>query len=286
MDKGVKEILKTLSIQIDNSDLSSAIAADNFELSEEAIEDIVGKTKSLLTKEGAKHDKDIAEYYANDLYPKHKKSATSYIEQQLKPILDKLGVDYTKNEYISDAIPDLANKIEDIYSGKVNGKQNDLVESLKKDLEEANKQLQEKDSEFTKKLEETESAFKTQSLKKEFILKANNYTWADVYNDPDIKDSILEKKWNELNAKAHLTLSDDGEIQVFQKDMPDKELYEGNTKLTFQNLLEPGIEKYLKKSSPSSEAKKEVKDESLTPQQKANREAIMAARKKFQESER
>ena len=59
------------------------------------------------------------------------------------------------------------------------------------------------------------------------MLKANGYTWADNYSDPELKEALLEKKWNKLNAKAHFKLDGD-DIGVFQKDMPDKELYNGN----------------------------------------------------------
>ena len=73
-----------------------------------------------------------------------------------------------------------------------------------------------------------------------FKLKANNYQWAEVYSDSELREAILEKKWNKLNAKAHLKLVD-GNIVPMNKEMPEKELYEGNKIVTFQSLLEPEI---------------------------------------------
>ena len=93
--------------------------------------------------------------------------------------------------------------------------------------------------------------------KKNFVLDTSVYlTDADSifkFDNHDIfiplKEAILGKVWENINAKAHLNLNN-GEIGVFQKDMPEKEIYEGNKVVTFQNLLEPEIANYLKKSDP------------------------------------
>jgi hypothetical protein len=293
VDNKLKKILETLNAQIDSKELSAALKADSFDgeyaLSDDGITAIVDQTKGLLTIDGAKHSPDIAEYFANDLYPKHKKSATAFIEQKLKPIFDKLKIDYSSKEFVSDALEDLDPVLESLLekSSKGGSDSNEVIESLKADLRKAHEELQGKDEHWTKTLEEKESEYKISSLKKEYYLKANQYNWADAYKDPDLQQAILDKKWDKLNAKAHLSLADDGTIKLYQKDMPDKELYEGNKIQTFQNLLEPEIEAYLKKSNPVQETNaQQVQGSSLTPEQQQNRDMYLAQKEEYARSMR
>ena len=195
------------------------------------------------------------------------KSALSKVEEKLKPIYDKVGIDYSSAEYLSDLIGEIETKINESAS---KGDNKQVIETLNKELREAKEALDNKDEEFNNKIQERDAGYLAERIKDKFTLKANQYTWADTYSDPDLKKAILGQKWDKLNAKAHLKLSEEGEILLMQKDMPDKELYNGNKIETFQSLLEPELEPYLKKSDPKKVTKVETSKSDapeLTPRQ-------------------
>jgi hypothetical protein len=282
VDNSWKKLLVALNNQIDLGELQNAVKEDKwdgeFTLSEDGFDTANNQLGGLLTLDAAKNNRELAEHFAKDLYPKHKKSATQVIEDKLIALYDKFGVDYSQYNYPSEAIGDLEQKVEETVN---TGDSQKLIDSLKADLQAEKENNAKLVQEADNKVQELQSEYAQKELYKTFQLKANSYTWADAYADPDLKDALLRKKWDKINAKAHLQLAEDGEIKVFQKDMPDKELYNGNKIETFQNLLEPEIENYLKKSSPEKvNEKKEVKKDEpdLTPKQRA----MLEQKKRYQ----
>ena len=250
VDKSIKSILETLNNQIDSNELDAAIKADNFEgeyaLSEDGITSILSQTKGLLSINSAVNNREVVEKISKELYPKHMKSALSKVEESLKPVLDKLGVDYTNREFISDAIQDIVPKLAELS----NGDNKELIDSLNEDVRKSKDLLTAQSEQFEKDLKQRDDDILQDKIKAKFTSKATEQTWADAYSDPEIRDAILTQKWKKINAKAHLTLSESGEIIPMQLEFPDKELYNGNKVETFQSLLEPEFEAYLKKSSP------------------------------------
>jgi len=250
VDKAVKTILETLNNQIDSRELSAALKADNFEgeyaLSEDGINDILTQTKDLLSMDSAVNNREVIEKISKDLYPKHMKSALSKVEEPLRPVLDKLGIDYSDKEFISDAIQDIEAKINDLASG--DNKQ--VIESLNNDIRLLKDAAIQKEEQFSKDLQKRDDDILADKLYQKYKSKATEKQWADAYSDPDLRQAILEQKWKKLQANAHLKLSDSGDIIAMQKEFPDKELYNGNKVQTFQSLLEPEFEPYLKKSTP------------------------------------
>ena len=109
-----------------------------------------------------------------------------------------------------------------------------------------------KDQEFEEELKRRDNEILNDKLRQNFKSKATEKQWAEAYNIPDVKNAILGDLWNKVTSKAHLKLTDDGEIIPMQKEFPDKELYNGNKVETFQSLLEPLFEPYLKKSTPEN----------------------------------
>jgi hypothetical protein len=266
VDEVVKKILETLNNQIDSNELAAAVKADSFEgeyaLSEDGIKSIVDQTKTLLTVNAAVNNQSVVEAISKDLYPKHMKSALSKVEEKLKPILDKLGVDYSTHEFISDAIPDIEAKIVEL-SGGDNKK---LIESLNEDLRKAKEEVQLKEDEFNQQLKKRDEDILRDKIQQIYRSKATEKQWAEAYSLPDVQDAILGKVWNKIEAKAHLKLSENGEIVPMQKDLPEKELYDGNKVATFQSLLEPEFEPYLKKSTP----------ENVNPAEKVDKKPLSA----------
>lgn len=252
MDANVKKILESLNNQIDSNELTAALKADSFEgeyaLTEAGIKAITDQTSTLLSIDSAVNNPAIVEKISKELYPKHMKSALTKVEEQLKPILDKLGVDYSKYEFVSDAIGDIEPKLAELGGGD-NDK---LIKSLNEDIRLAKEALEKKDEEFQEELKRRDNEILTDKIRQTFKSKATEKPWAEAYTIPDVQGAILDKAWEKLTSKAHLKLTDTGDIIPMQKEHPEKELYNGNKVETFQSLLEPLFEPFLKKSAPEN----------------------------------
>lgn len=253
MNKDITSILEALSNQIDSNELATALKADSFEgeyaLSEDGIESILTQTKGLLSVKAAVDNADVIEKISKDLYPKHMKSALFKVEEKIKPILDKLGIDYSSREFVTDAIQDIEPKISELSSA---GDNKELIISLNEDIRKGktineNLVLEHKDN-----LQKRDDGILADKIRQIYTSKATEKQWADAYSMPDVKTAILGQVWSKINAKAHLKLSESNEIIPMQKEFPDKELYDGNKVQTFQSLLEPEFEPYLKKSAPEN----------------------------------
>lgn len=283
MDKSYIELLKTVGNQIDNTELNEAIKNNNFDnaLSEESLASAKEQVGKLLTLESAINNPEVIEKINKDSYPKHMKTALTKVETQLKPVMEMLGVDLNGAEFVSDKIGDLEQKISEAIAS---GDKKEVIEKLNEELRQAREVPNNLQAEFEQKLKEQEDTFRTEKLRDKFILKANEFQWAEAYADKDLKRALLKEKWDKINAKAHLTLSEDGDIRLMQKDMPDKELYDGNKIMTFQSLLEPELAPYLRKSNPPKEEgtiKVDAKpDKKLSAQEQRNL-AELAAQKKM-----
>lgn len=283
MDKSYIELLKTVGNQIDNAELNEAIKNNNFDnaLSEEGLASAKEQVGKLLTLESAVNNPEVIEKINKDSYPKHMKTALTKVETQLKPVMEMLGVDLNGAEFVSDKIGDLEQKISEAIAS---GDKKEVIEKLNEELRQAREVPNNLQAEFEQKLKEQEDAFRTEKLRDKFILKANEFQWAEAYADKDLKRALLKEKWEKINAKAHLTLSEDGDIRLMQKDMPDKELYDGNKVMTFQSLLEPELAPYLKKSNPpATETTTQVDakpDKKLSAREQRNL-AELAAQKKM-----
>jgi hypothetical protein len=295
VDNNIKKILETLSNQIDSNELTAAVKADNFEgefaISDDGLSSILSQTKDLLTVDSAVANPIVVKKVNEESYPKHMKTALLKVEAPLKAIYEKLGIEVSSDEFVSDKISEIKDKIEAIEQSSAKGENKEVIDALNKELREARESLENKDSEFEQKLREKEEAFVQKSIRAKFDLKANQYNWADIYSDPDLKRALIEQKWNKINAKAHLKLDENGEILPMQKDMPEKELYleGGNQVANLQTMLDQEFVNYTKKSAPekvnkSPEQKTQGKD--LSPQEQANLNEFNAQKRKFAESVR
>jgi hypothetical protein len=252
VDKSFKELLITVGNQIDHAELNAAIKNDNFEgefaLSDDGLTSAKEQVGKLLTLESAINNPSVIERINKESYPKHMKTALSKYEDQLRPLFQKIGVEFSDSEFISDKIGEIEEKLS---TALATGDKREVIEKLNEELRLAREVPTKLEEDFNNKIKERDESYRLEKLRDKFVLKANEFTWADAYSDKDLKRALLRDKWDAINAKAHLTLSEDGDIRLMQKDMPDKELYDGNNKLmTFQSMLEPELEPYLKKSSP------------------------------------
>jgi len=253
----VFKILGTINSLIDSNELDQAVKAQKLDgeyaLTEEGIESIKTQLSGLMTKDAAIRDKKVRDEIASELYPVQRKTALKKVESQLKEAYEVLGIDYTDVEFISDKadlIPEAIKALKIADKGK--GENKELIESLKAERLKLAQEKDEIEASWAEKFNEQEKAFKDKFLKDKFLLKATSKPLASPYQDERVKKGILNDIYDELNSQAHLTLSESGDIQLFEKDFPDKELLIGNKKAEFQSLLDEKLEPYLQKSNPVS----------------------------------
>ena len=121
------------------------------------------------------------------------------------------------------------------------------MESYKKDAEQLRDKLAQTEQDHKTAIEEKDEAFRQHSLKSKFFQIAGEKQWAKEYQIPEVKNALLDRQWDEINSQV--TLKEiGGKIQVFQKDEPEKEHFEGNKRTTFQDLIEPKLKPYLSNS--------------------------------------
>lgn len=278
MDKW-KPLLIALSNQIASDELSKAVKEDKFDgefaPSEEGLADAIKQSKELLTVDAAVNNPEIIDRVKKDVYPVHMKTILSKFEDKLKPIYDKTGIDYSDAEFLSDKIGDLETALE---TALTKGDSKDVIDSLKNDLRTAHEQLEAAAAKSEEEIQAVREEYKQKELYNAYVRNATSKQWASHFTDPDLQDAVLRKKWDKLTATAHLELDDTGNIKVMQKDMPEKELYNGNKVVTFQSLLEPELESYWKKSSPEKVNKSEVKKDEEVDESKR---ALVEHRKRF-----
>ena len=86
--------------------------------------------------------------------------------------------------------------------------------------------------------------------------KFSTYKLAEPYQKEAIRKSIIDSSFQKVLEQATLKLSDNGEIQVFQKEHPEKELYgKNNKKMGLDDLLSPTGQDYVQVSEPAKPAK-------------------------------
>lgn len=274
------KLLEEYSKVIDSNELSQAVKAKSFDgeyaLSEEGVESIVKQTAGLMTIEGAIRNKDVKETLAKELKILHKKSFLSKVEEDLKPAYEALGIDYSDTEFLSDKAGEIAERIEALKSSKPLGNNKELLASLENDKKELAKKIQEIESDWQNKMSDQKLTFEQRRLKDQYMIKATSKQWAKVYQDGRVQKGILDSVFDEIQAKAILKMSEDGSITLYDKELPDKEYYDGNKRIEFQTLLDQALDPYIAKSNPAqSPSRIELPNstsQDLTPMQQSIRD--------------
>ena len=255
MDENIWKILGTFSEAIDSNELAQAVKARSFDgeyaLSDDGIQAIETQTKELMNVEAAIRNPTVKETLAKELKILHKKSFLSKVEEDLKPTFEALGMDTSDVEFLSDKAGDIAEQIEMLKAAKPTSGNAELLASLENDKKELAKQIQNIEFDWQNKLNDQQSDFELKRLKDQYMIKATSKQWAKVYQDDRVQKGILDSVFNDIQSKAILRLSEDGSINLFDKDFPDKEAYDGNKKLEFQTILDQTLDPYMRKSDPS-----------------------------------
>jgi len=243
-----KKALECLDNQIDSSELSKAIKEDKFDgefaLSEDGLKDLKTKVAELLTIESAVANQTVIERVNKDSYPKHMKTALTKVEEKLKPLMDKFGVDYSDG-YASDKLEELGEAIEAQSKGDEGSVK--LLES-QKETREVKLELKQKVADHVEEIRQLNTDNDMTALRSVFNYKVTDQKWADVYNIPDVKESIINSKWDKLLSNAVPKL-DKGEILLFQRDNPELRIFgDDNKELSFQSWRETEFSDIIKKS--------------------------------------
>jgi len=169
-----KELFKLFGQAIDNEEIAKL--EPDTELTDEQLEAIQNSLSGLMTKDAVFNNAEIAEHFKKELYPVHKKSALSEVEQKLIPLANKLGID-VNGKYASDLISELYEPIETALSGKVDDKSKQLLESYKTDLDKLRNELETTKSQAEKEREQLLSDFQRKELLGTVKSKVKSFKW-------------------------------------------------------------------------------------------------------------
>jgi len=250
--KKVKDILKLLSAQITSNELSTIAGASNLEeveVTDDGYKEIKEQVSSLMTLEAATHNPEVEKEILKIKEPEIKNQTLFSVEKRLKAFAKIVGFDLEDKEKAHEILDIFDLKVKDLLSKGADEDTLKLIAAQKDEITDLNNQVLNTQKEGDEKLEVQKIESSQRELKSQFMLQAKSRNWADAYKGDEFNGIVLEKVWNTVNSKATLTKKD-GVIVPMQKDNPEKELFIGNKKVTFQDLIDPEFEPYLKKSDP------------------------------------
>lgn len=263
MAKKLKDILKLFNEQINSNEMSSLLSASNpaeVEITDEGYEEIKTQVEGLLTVESAQTNREVKKA----LYKLHEKTIKTDLEEKLSALAEKMEAaeGYKSAKTVEEKIEFLTGELDNIKKPPA-GADADTIKKYKSDIAELNQQIstltEQKDSEIN----EIKTGFEKERLKNAFRSKLSGYKLADAYQKDRIKKSIFDDAFNEVSKKAVLKLNEDGEIQVFDPETPDKPLYIKNKPAGVDDLVSPILQDYIQVSDPNppKDPKQKVKQE-------------------------
>jgi alkylhydroperoxidase/carboxymuconolactone decarboxylase family protein YurZ len=223
-----------------------------FEIPDKAVEAF---ESSFLTIDRAATDKSV--------HSKLKREILDPVDQELKPLLqfidsndkfksseiDRMNSTYDKLKAIQAFIPQLFEKVK-----KDPATDEDTKKKLKT-FEETNQELLQRIEKMNKDYSEKEKFFETESEKKinnfrtnmELEKLANSFKFGKAFSDDTVRKDITKVKLDALRAKHALQLVDkDGQTHIQVTDKDGKPLFNGNSAVTINQLLEEEFKPYIK----------------------------------------
>ena len=264
MGKKVKDFLREINKYLASNELealASASSLDGAEITDDGFNTVTDKMKQFLTLEAAQNNSLVEDHFRKKLYPIIKGELLGNIDTEIDAVAkqlfgekasDILTATFTKDKVkkfntLSQEV--LASKLKDSdkqalldqYAKQINDLQGKHADELKK-----------KDEEFHKK----ESEFHTSIIKAKFMELAKGYKLQDAYQKPDIQNLLLSGFFDKIASQATLKLNPAGEIEVYEKDDPLRQKFEGSKKIGVKDLLDPVMQDYINKA-PGKPAKGE-----------------------------
>jgi len=250
--KGVKDIIKLFASQVTSNGLSTIAAASDLKdvkIEDDDYAEIKTAVTGLLTVESAVNNSDVEKEILDAKTPEIKAKILHAYEKRLINLAKVTGIDLGGAEKAWDMLDIFDKEIESKLGSNANEDATKLIESLKGDKDQLNQDILKQKSDHENNIQEQEEKFIQNDIKNKFELQAKSYEW-DSHLDDNARTAITAQNWGKVNNKAKLKILE-GDIVPMNKDNPDKELYIGNKKQTFQDINDPLFEPYLKKSDPN-----------------------------------
>lgn len=238
--------------KINQAEFITAIeSAPDWEFPDKAVEAF---ESSFLTLDRASTDKTV--------HTKLKREILDPVDQELKPIIafidqhdrfasseiDKMTSTYDKIKGIQKHFPAIVEKVK-------KAPEDEEVKKKMKSVEETNQELLQRIEKMNKDYSEKEKFFETEADKKinnfrtnmELEKLANSFKFGKAFSDDTVRKDITKVKLDALRAKHTLQLVDkDGQAQIQVTDADGKPLFNGNSAVTINQLLEEEFKPYIK----------------------------------------
>ncbi len=250
----VKDLLKALEKKVHNDELSSIVSAsslDDVDITDEGWAAMLADITALMSKDAAVNNTEVIDEIVDSAKGKIVQKTLHNVETRLKSFASKTGVDLGEAKKAHEMLNVFDEKAVEVFKND-DGKTQTLIDSYKTDLGKLNGEIDGLRTDHKAELEVLQKDFDIRELKTQFELQAKSQNWADSYAIPAVNKALTDQIWNEAKSQATLKF-EDGEIKPYNKENPDKEFYLDNKKATFEDLINPKFEPYLKKSAPAQQ---------------------------------
>ena len=256
-----------------SDELTSILAAsslDDVEITDDGWAEMLTGVTRLMSREAAVNNPEIIDEIVESAKGKIIQNTLHSLEVRMKSFAQKAGLDLGDAKKAHEILTVFDEKIGEVFDNN-DEKTKGLIDSYKKDLEKRNSEIGTLKADHTAEIEQMTQDSLKRELKTQFELQAKGQNWAEHYSIPSVNKALTDQIWSEINSQATLKF-EDGVIKPYAKDHSDKELYIDNSKATFEDLVNPKYEPYLKKST-----KPETKTDGIFRKDNSNREGATSA---------
>lgn len=246
----LKELFVLLSqkagVESQATDLISSVENVEVDLNEE----LVNAFSGLLSMEAAKNSDDLKNHFSNKLKPqlldpideKIKKIAEKLPQEQKDALMRKHG-SYEKLDFLTQSFPETTSK----------GKNDEVIASLRKQLEQAAEVTDTKVSEIKAQLDEANNAKKSLMLNMGLNYQINQNKYASLSNDDvyTLVNAKLSSKADSLGAEIAVDEIKNGipKLKLVKKGDPEGKVFDSNNKeVSFQSVFENLTSEYIQKT--------------------------------------
>ena len=244
MGKSIIDVAKLLSGQINSNELSASVGASDplsVQISDEEFEKIQDQVKGLMTMDSAINSPEVAKAIkpklindlGSELRGEAKKSIYETIEGKFTELGNDLGLDLSGKK-----LDEQLGMIKAAKTKEGSSKTAQDYEKLNQDFLKFKEQAEQEKENLIKE-------HKNSQINAKLMAKMSSVPLAKAYQDPVIKNSLMEGVLKQVRSKAHLDLDETGEIKLFNPDNKDMELFVENKKIGVDDLVNPLMQPYI-----------------------------------------
>lgn len=249
MGKTIKDILALAAGKLgDNTVLKKAIEAED--ITKVTFEDneftaVQSAISQLLTPDAALNNPELIAKYRESINPQIKKDVYGTVENELKEVAGKLGLQFEGGEQVKDMLKKLKE-----YQPPKPKAEGDIAK-YQQEIDMLNKQVAKVREEKEREINSLKTEFENTRRDQVISAALGKYKLAEPYEKDLVKKGIFETVKNQLYGSAVVKVNENNEIELYQKDMPDKFIYtEANKRMTFDDFVTPLMQDFVKKSEP------------------------------------